>query len=74
MRITKEGRIRTRGYPGAVSTGSLESKFVDMSSVPVRDSFATTVAVFDHAMVGGHAMAGVSGGHLATQDGTSVIR
>ena len=39
MRITKEGRLRVRGYPGLVSSNSLESRFVGMSSVPVRDKF-----------------------------------
>ena len=28
MRITKEGRLRARGYPGPVSGSSLESWFV----------------------------------------------
>ena len=61
-------------YPDQVNDDSLESQFVDMSSVPIWDSFSTKVAVFDHAMVGFHAMAGVFGGHWATQDGMSVIR
>ena len=74
MRITKEGRLCAAVAFSRVNGDSLESQFVDMSSVPIWDSFSTTVAVFDHAMVGCHAMAGVSGGHWDTQDGMSVMR
>ena len=50
-------------YLGRVNGDSLESQIVDMRAVPVWDSFAMTVAVFYHAIVGCHAMAGVFGGH-----------
>src|SRR3954470_10539646 len=52
MRITKEGRLCVRGYPGPVSGDSLESRF---GLVPVWENVVC------------HAMAGVSGGHGATQ-------
>ena len=52
------------GYPDQVNGDSLESRFV-IGAPSLRGT-----KLFDHAMVGCHAMVGVSGGHNPTHDMT----
>ena len=61
MLITKEGRLCARGYPGIVRGDSLESWLL-IGAPSLRGT-----KIIDNAMVGWHAMAGVSRGHRATQ-------
>src|SRR4051812_36722427 len=67
MRITKEGRLCARGYPGPVSGDTLESQlFIGIPSL-----FGTKF--IDHVLVSCHARAGVSGGHSATHGMTCEV-
>ena len=59
MRITKEGRLCARGYPDQVSGDSLESRLL-IWAPPRLGKFCHEGGHFDQAMVGCHAMAGVS--------------
>ena len=67
MRITKEGRLCAAVAFGWVNGDSLDSQFVDMSSVPVRDSICHMVAVCQEF---GRCQEDIG----ATQDGMSVIQ
>ena len=61
IRITKEGRLCARDYPGPVNGDSLESRFGYMDPVLVWDNVVC------------HAVAGVSGGHGATHGMTCEV-
>ena len=66
MRITKVGRLCARGYPCPVRGDSLESRLLIWAHPRLGQ-------VIYHEVVVCHAMAGVSGGHGATQGMTCKV-
>src|SRR4051812_31576697 len=74
IRITKEGRLCARDYPGPVNDDSLESRFGYMDPVPVWDN------VVSHAMAGvwrtqgypRHDLRSMSGGMVREARGRTV--